>query len=164
MTARLNSCGTPVADATVTVTFDNNDATINLYDDGAHNDGVANDGVYGGIWQPFTIGPVTMTVDSSHASMGDRTVSVSGIVTDLVDYTYQADTYNWIDTTTGTAYTLSDDSGVTIPVALDKAGMPVGLQLVGASGTEERVLATALACERHFGTAREQFGVPPLLA
>ncbi len=119
VTARLNSCGTPVADATVTVTFDNNDATINLYDDGAHNDGVANDGVYGGIWQPFTIGPVTMTVDSSHASMGDRTVSVSGIVTDLVEYTYQADTYNWIDTTTGTAYTLSDDSGVTIPVGFE---------------------------------------------
>lgn len=54
--------------------------------------------------------------------------------------------------------------GVTIPVALDKAGMPVGMQLVGASGTEERVLSTALACERHFGTARERFGVPPLLA
>jgi aspartyl-tRNA(Asn)/glutamyl-tRNA(Gln) amidotransferase subunit A len=53
---------------------------------------------------------------------------------------------------------------VTIPVALDGAGMPVGLQLVGASGTEERVLATALACERQLGTARERLGLPPLIA
>jgi aspartyl-tRNA(Asn)/glutamyl-tRNA(Gln) amidotransferase subunit A len=53
---------------------------------------------------------------------------------------------------------------VTMPVALDAAGMPVGLQLVGASGTEERILATALAIERQLGTGRERLGVPPLIA
>ncbi len=53
--------------------------------------------------------------------------------------------------------------GITIPIGQDVAGMPVGLQLSGASGTEERVLSTALACERYFGTARERLGVPPLI-
>lgn len=57
-----------------------------------------------------------------------------------------------------------DLCGISIPVGLDQAGMPAGLQLVGASGTEERLLSTALACERHFGTARERLGVPPLIA
>ncbi len=53
---------------------------------------------------------------------------------------------------------------LTMPVALDTAGMPVGLQLVGASGTEERILATALAIERLLGTGRERLGTPPLIA
>ncbi|MDP6174405.1 MAG: amidase, partial [Rhodospirillales bacterium] len=53
--------------------------------------------------------------------------------------------------------------GVSMPVALDAAGMPVGLQLVGASGTEERTLAAALAVEKSLGTGRERLGVPPLV-
>ncbi len=53
---------------------------------------------------------------------------------------------------------------VSMPVALDAAGMPVGLQLVGASGSEERVLATALAVERNLGTGRERLGQPPLIS
>jgi aspartyl-tRNA(Asn)/glutamyl-tRNA(Gln) amidotransferase subunit A len=52
---------------------------------------------------------------------------------------------------------------VSMPVALDAAGMPVGLQLVGASETEERVLAAALAIERQLGTGRERLGTPPLI-
>lgn len=51
---------------------------------------------------------------------------------------------------------------ITMPVALDNAGMPVGLQLVGAPRTEERLLATALACERELGTARQRIGLPPV--
>jgi aspartyl-tRNA(Asn)/glutamyl-tRNA(Gln) amidotransferase subunit A len=51
---------------------------------------------------------------------------------------------------------------VTMPVALDAAGMPVGLQLVGRNGDDERLIAVALACERALGTARERLGVPPL--
>ena len=51
---------------------------------------------------------------------------------------------------------------VTVPVALDAAGMPVGLQLVARHGEEERLLAVALACERALGTARQRLGVPPM--
>ena len=51
---------------------------------------------------------------------------------------------------------------ITMPVALDGKGMPVGLQCMAAGGAEERLLAIALAFERQFGTARERLGKPPL--
>lgn len=50
---------------------------------------------------------------------------------------------------------------VTLPVGLDDAGMPVGLQLVGPEGHDEVVLAAALAAERVFGTGAERLGEPP---
>jgi aspartyl-tRNA(Asn)/glutamyl-tRNA(Gln) amidotransferase subunit A len=53
---------------------------------------------------------------------------------------------------------------ITLPVGLDKAGMPVGLQLIAPAWAEERLLAIALAAERVLGTATETLGVPPLLA
>jgi aspartyl-tRNA(Asn)/glutamyl-tRNA(Gln) amidotransferase subunit A len=51
---------------------------------------------------------------------------------------------------------------ITMPVALDGKGMPVGLQCMAAGGADERLLAIALAFERQFGTARERLGKPPL--
>lgn len=51
---------------------------------------------------------------------------------------------------------------LTLPVALDTAGMPVGLQLIASYGEEERLLAAALAFERVLGTARDRLGPPPL--
>ena len=51
---------------------------------------------------------------------------------------------------------------VTLPVGLDAAGMPVGLQLVARGGSDERLLAAALAIERVLGTGRERFGPPPI--
>ena len=51
---------------------------------------------------------------------------------------------------------------VTMPVALDKSGMPVGLQIVGRANTEERLLAIARACEKVLGTGPERLGAPPL--
>ena len=51
-----------------------------------------------------------------------------------------------------------------MPVALDGAGMPVGLQLIACGGREERLLAVALACEKVLGTARERLGTPPRCA
>ncbi|MCP4328036.1 MAG: amidase [Alphaproteobacteria bacterium] len=51
---------------------------------------------------------------------------------------------------------------ITMPVALDHAGMPVGLHLVARLGQEERLLAVALACERHLGTGAERIGRPPI--
>lgn len=53
---------------------------------------------------------------------------------------------------------------LTIPVALDKAGMPVGLQLVMRAGAEERLLAVGHALERALGTAATRIGKPPLNA
>lgn len=119
VTARLSSCGIPVADGVVTVNFDNNDNSITLYDDGVHNDGAANDGVYSGSWIPFTIGPVVITVNSSHATMGNQTTTVNGEVSDQINYSFESTAFNWIDTTAGTAYALSDDGGVTISVGFD---------------------------------------------
>jgi aspartyl-tRNA(Asn)/glutamyl-tRNA(Gln) amidotransferase subunit A len=51
---------------------------------------------------------------------------------------------------------------LTMPVALDAAGMPVGLQLITRHGAEEALLAAALACEKTLGTARARIGLPPL--
>jgi aspartyl-tRNA(Asn)/glutamyl-tRNA(Gln) amidotransferase subunit A len=53
---------------------------------------------------------------------------------------------------------------ITLPVALDKAGMPVGLQLIAPAWAEEKLLAIAFAAERVLGTATERLGTPPALA
>ena len=52
---------------------------------------------------------------------------------------------------------------LTLPVALDRSGMPVGLQLIARHGREEHLLAVARACERCLGTAQERLGVPPCI-
>jgi aspartyl-tRNA(Asn)/glutamyl-tRNA(Gln) amidotransferase subunit A len=53
--------------------------------------------------------------------------------------------------------------GVTIPVALDAAGMPVGLQVMCGGGDDVRAIAIARAAEKVLGTARARLGVPPLV-
>ena len=53
---------------------------------------------------------------------------------------------------------------ITLPVGRDKAGMPVGLQLIAPTWAEERLLAIALAVERVLGTATQRLGIPTLLA
>jgi aspartyl-tRNA(Asn)/glutamyl-tRNA(Gln) amidotransferase subunit A len=55
-------------------------------------------------------------------------------------------------------------TSISIPVGLDDAGMPVGLQLVARAGDDEPLLGIALAAERVLGTAVERLGTPPLLA
>jgi len=50
----------------------------------------------------------------------------------------------------------------TLPVGLDRLGMPVGLQLVARGGDDERLVAIACAVERVLGTPREILGVPPM--
>ena len=52
---------------------------------------------------------------------------------------------------------------LSMPVARDRAGMPVGLQFVAPPGNEERLVAIALAAERVLGPARERLGTPPML-
>lgn len=50
---------------------------------------------------------------------------------------------------------------VAIPVGLDDAGMPVGLQLVARGARDELALAAALAAERVLGPAADRLGPPP---
>ncbi|MCZ6511329.1 MAG: amidase [Alphaproteobacteria bacterium] len=57
-----------------------------------------------------------------------------------------------------------DLCAVTMPVALDAAGMPVGLHIICPLGEDETALAIALAFEKVLGTARQRLGVPPLCA
>jgi aspartyl-tRNA(Asn)/glutamyl-tRNA(Gln) amidotransferase subunit A len=50
----------------------------------------------------------------------------------------------------------------TLPVGLDRIGMPVGLQLIARGGDDERLVAIACAAERVVGAPREILGVPPM--
>jgi aspartyl-tRNA(Asn)/glutamyl-tRNA(Gln) amidotransferase subunit A len=50
----------------------------------------------------------------------------------------------------------------TLPVGLDRIGMPVGLQFIAKGGDDERLVAIACAAERVLGTPREIIGAPPM--
>ncbi|MBO6782609.1 MAG: amidase [Alphaproteobacteria bacterium] len=52
----------------------------------------------------------------------------------------------------------------TLPVALDDAGMPVGLQVMCAGGADARMMAIARSAEKALGTARDRLGVPPRIS
>ncbi|MCA8928197.1 MAG: amidase [Alphaproteobacteria bacterium] len=54
-------------------------------------------------------------------------------------------------------------SGVTLPVGLDAAGMPVGLQVLTPNGADQQALAMAVAFERVLGTPRDRLGVPAMV-
>ena len=55
-------------------------------------------------------------------------------------------------------------AALSLPAALDAAGMPVGLQVAARHGCDTELLALALACERVLGTRAQRLGEPPLLA
>jgi aspartyl-tRNA(Asn)/glutamyl-tRNA(Gln) amidotransferase subunit A len=50
----------------------------------------------------------------------------------------------------------------TLPVGLDRLGMPVGLQLIAKGGDDERLVMIACAAERVLGTPREILGAPAM--
>ncbi len=52
--------------------------------------------------------------------------------------------------------------GLTVPVGLDGAGMPVGLTLFGPKGADEQVFAAGAAFESVIGTPRDRIGTPPM--
>ncbi len=54
-----------------------------------------------------------------------------------------------------------DMCAVSLPAALDEHGMPVGLQLIGRTGTDYALLDRAAAVESVLGTNVERLGVPP---
>jgi aspartyl-tRNA(Asn)/glutamyl-tRNA(Gln) amidotransferase subunit A len=51
---------------------------------------------------------------------------------------------------------------MTLPVGLDRLGLPVGLQLIAKGGDDEKLIAIAVAAERVLGAPRERLGTPPL--
>ncbi len=51
---------------------------------------------------------------------------------------------------------------LTLPVGLDKTGMPVGLQLITLPHREEALISIALGIENLIGKPRERLGSPPL--
>ena len=53
---------------------------------------------------------------------------------------------------------------VSLPAGLDEHGMPVGLQLIGRTGSDHALLARAAAVESVLGTNVERLGVPPRVA
>ncbi len=59
---------------------------------------------------------------------------------------------------------LLDVCALTLPIARDPAGIPVGLQVAAKRGSEHRLLAIGLAMERHLGTAARRLGSPPCVA
>ena len=54
-----------------------------------------------------------------------------------------------------------DMCAVSLPAGLDGHGMPVGLQLIGRTGTDHALLDHAVAVESVLGTNLERLGVPP---
>ncbi len=54
-----------------------------------------------------------------------------------------------------------DLCALTLPVGLDAAGMPVGLQLVAPAMAEAQLLGAGLAVEAILGTAPQRLGSPP---
>lgn len=51
---------------------------------------------------------------------------------------------------------------ITMPVALDGKGIPIGLQIMAVGGAEDRLLATALLFENKLGMSKDRLGKPPL--
>ena len=51
--------------------------------------------------------------------------------------------------------------GLTLPVALDAAGMPVGLQVMADHRRDRFLFAAGLVLEKALGTGRERMGAPP---
>jgi subtilisin family serine protease/PKD repeat protein len=114
--ASVNTCGAPVTGAQVSVSFSNGEATLVLYDDGAHGDGAANDGVYANNWTPAVVGPITLTIDAAHPALGVDTKTASGVVRQRFSYRYEAVPFLWNDIVDGTRHALTGDSSVTIPI------------------------------------------------
>jgi len=53
-------------------------------------------------------------------------------------------------------------AAITLPVALDRANMPVGLQFMAANGEDSNLIRAAAVAENILGTGAERIGRPPL--
>jgi aspartyl-tRNA(Asn)/glutamyl-tRNA(Gln) amidotransferase subunit A len=59
-------------------------------------------------------------------------------------------------------FNILDFCAVNLPVALDPAGLPIGMQVLTRRFEEEKLLAAAHAIERTLGTTLQRLGRPPL--
>ena len=57
-----------------------------------------------------------------------------------------------------------DMCAVSLPAGLDEHGMPVGLQLIGCTGSDEALLDRAVLAEEVLGTNLDRLGTPPRVA
>jgi hypothetical protein len=73
-------CEEPAGNATVTVDFDNGEASLTLHDDGVAPDQAANDGWYGSYWTPQVTGRVTLSFTASVEEYDPVSEQVSGAV------------------------------------------------------------------------------------
>ncbi len=92
------SCGDAVSGATAAAAFDNGDASIPLYDDGAHEDGAAGDGIFGGTWTArHAQEAVTVTVTGAAPGYASVSASATGSVKPAVSYAVSGTDYAWTD-------------------------------------------------------------------
>jgi aspartyl-tRNA(Asn)/glutamyl-tRNA(Gln) amidotransferase subunit A len=98
-----------------------------------------------------------------HAIVGPTLPLTPPKMSDIAETETHVAANNKLVRNTNTA-SLLKQCAITIPVALDAAGMPVGLHIICPGGKDETAIAIALACEKVLGTARERLGLPPLCA
>ena len=115
--ALAHACGYPVTSASVSVSFTNGDASIALFDDGAHGDGAAADGVYGGYWVAQNMSSqMALQVTATDAARGSVSLQRSGLVRKHVTYRFEPATFGWVDSTGGTTPTFNLYGGATVPL------------------------------------------------
>ena len=90
------------------------------------------------------------------------TIAITPPIVDVVADPKEYHRHNMGAARNSSTVNMLDLCAVTMPVALDAAGMPVGLHIICPLGADETALAIALAFEKVLGTARQRLGVPPL--
>jgi aspartyl-tRNA(Asn)/glutamyl-tRNA(Gln) amidotransferase subunit A len=90
------------------------------------------------------------------------TIAITPPVVDVVADPKEYHRHNMGAARNTSTVNMLDLCAVTMPVALDAAGMPVGLHIICPLGADETALAIALAFEKVLGTARQRLGVAPL--
>lgn len=94
----VTGCGDAILGATASAAFSNGDASVTLYDDGAHDDSAAGDGVFGGVWTARKeADSVTVTVTGSSAGYASQSAAVSGSVKRTLSYGVSETAYSWTD-------------------------------------------------------------------
>ncbi len=115
----LYSCGSSIIGGTVSVSFDNGEPNLVLYDDGLHDDGNADDGLYANTWEPGTLGDVTLDITAMASGFSDPGLaSVSGLVYENMDVDEDG-LENALEDNIGTDPFNPDTDGDTLPDGIE---------------------------------------------
>ncbi|MBU1627566.1 hypothetical protein KKB18_09380, partial [bacterium] len=131
-----NGCGDTQNGINASASFSNGDSQITLNDDGTGADQTAGDGYYSGYWTPQNLGSCTITVTATKSGYTGDSESVSGTVTNI-SYEYDdSASFSWIDTTSGTSLSLSDEGYQTVNIGFtfDYYGSPYTQIIISANG------------------------------